>query len=131
MPANHSQGSGQRDPQTQFSVHKTSQNQNNEIGVPLTLLNTPPTAQFLVCEMGMRGRGKSELTQIARPNYVIIVSLGSTHLELSKLVETSHWPKQRFIAFLNSPKQPLYYLLNEQMPYFELVRSIAIKMVFK
>ena len=45
--------------QTKYRVHKTAENQNNEIGVPLTLLNTPEKTQFVVCEMGMRGRGQT------------------------------------------------------------------------
>ena len=70
---------------TQFKVAKTAENQNNEIGVPLTLLNTPDDADFVVVEMGMRGRGQiKHLTQIAKPDWVLISSIGSTHIELLK-----------------------------------------------
>lgn len=115
-----------------FSVHKTPQNQNNEIGVPLTILNTPQTAQFLVCEMGMRGRGQIlELTRMTRPNYVLIVSLGSTHLELLKTRRNIALAKAEIYQFPKQPGQPYFTFLNEQMPYFELVRKIAEKNGFQ
>jgi UDP-N-acetylmuramoyl-tripeptide--D-alanyl-D-alanine ligase len=55
---------------------------NNEIGVPLTVLQTPGTARVLVVEMGSRGRGHLEwLMPAVRPDVAVITNLGVVHLE--------------------------------------------------
>ncbi len=55
---------------------------NNEIGVPLTVLATPPDAKVLVLEVGSRGRGDIDwLAPIVRPNVSVITNLGVVHLE--------------------------------------------------
>lgn len=55
---------------------------NNEIGVPLTVLATPPDADFLVAEVGSRGRGHiTYLMPAVLPDVSIITNLGVVHLE--------------------------------------------------
>ena len=55
---------------------------NNEVGVPLTVLQTPDTARTLVVEMGSRGRGHLEwLMPAVRPDVAVITNLGVVHLE--------------------------------------------------
>lgn len=66
-----------------YNVHKTAGNFNNEIGLPLTLLQLQPQHEVAVVEMGMRGLGHiKELTQIAKPNIAIVTNVGETHMEL-------------------------------------------------
>lgn len=56
---------------------------NNEIGVPLTLLNAPREASFVVVEMGARGRGHIELLcNIAHPTMGIVTAVAEVHTEL-------------------------------------------------
>jgi UDP-N-acetylmuramoyl-tripeptide--D-alanyl-D-alanine ligase len=55
---------------------------NNEVGVPLTILGTPPDARFLVAEVGSRGRGHIEyLMPAVRPDVSVVTNLGVVHLE--------------------------------------------------
>lgn len=55
---------------------------NNEIGVPLTILGTPPDAAYLVAEVGSRGTGHiSWLMPAVRPDVAVITNLGVVHLE--------------------------------------------------
>lgn len=62
---------------------------NNEVGVPLTVLQTPPGAEALVVEMGSRGRGHLELLMPAvRPDVAVITNLGVVHLETFGDTET-------------------------------------------
>jgi UDP-N-acetylmuramoyl-tripeptide--D-alanyl-D-alanine ligase len=62
-------------------VGKTHANYNNEIGLPRTLLETPPETRACVLEMGMRGPGEiAYLTSIARPDVGIITNIGTAHL---------------------------------------------------
>ncbi|NMB00104.1 MAG: UDP-N-acetylmuramoyl-tripeptide--D-alanyl-D-alanine ligase [Firmicutes bacterium] len=67
---------------TQYRVHATAGNFNNEIGVPLTILGLEEDHQILVVEMGMRGLGQiKRLTEICPPDYGIITNIGPVHLE--------------------------------------------------
>ena len=55
---------------------------NNELGLPLTLLNAPDDAQWVVLEMGARGAGHIErLAQVARPDVGIVTSVAMAHIE--------------------------------------------------
>lgn len=63
-------------------VHTTKANQNNEIGLPNTILSAPEDTDVLVVEMGMRLRGEiSYLTNIACPDIAIITNVGYCHIE--------------------------------------------------
>lgn len=65
-----------------FKVHNTQGNLNNEIGVPLTLLSTPPDCEMLIVEMGANHQGEIDLLcQIANPEYGLITNIGLAHLE--------------------------------------------------
>jgi UDP-N-acetylmuramoyl-tripeptide--D-alanyl-D-alanine ligase len=67
----------------QFHVLKTEANYNNEIGLPLTLLQLTQEHEVAVVEMGMRGKGQiRQLANIALPTIAIITNVGETHLEL-------------------------------------------------
>lgn len=58
-------------------------NNNNEIGLPLTLCRAAQTTEIIITEMGMRGLGQIDfLCQIARPQYAIITNIGTVHSEL-------------------------------------------------
>ena len=62
--------------------------QNNEIGLPLTVLRLEPDTRVLVTEMGMRGLGQiTELCACARPDVALVTSIGAEHLELVGTVE--------------------------------------------
>ncbi len=62
-------------------VHKTESNNNNEIGVPKTLLDISPDHDFAIIEMGMRGRGEiALLTEITAPSLGLITNVGTAHI---------------------------------------------------
>jgi len=62
--------------------------QNNEIGLPLTVCRLEPETRVLVTEMGMRGLGQiAALCEIARPDLVVVSSIGPEHLELVGTVQ--------------------------------------------
>lgn len=64
-------------------VHKAEGNRNNELGLPLTVLDINDTHDAVVLEMGMRGLGQIEyLCNIARPDVAVITNIGVSHLEL-------------------------------------------------
>jgi UDP-N-acetylmuramoyl-tripeptide--D-alanyl-D-alanine ligase len=59
----------------------TSGNNNNEIGVPLTVLRADARTRFLVVEMGARGVGHiAYLCGIAPPAVAAVINVGTAHL---------------------------------------------------
>ncbi len=64
-------------------VLKTPASQNNETGVPRTLLQLTADHKAAVIEMGMRGAGQiAYLCGIARPTVGVVTLIGDNHLEL-------------------------------------------------
>ncbi len=62
--------------------YRSPGNHNNHIGLPLSLLNAPPEADYLILEMGMNHSGEiATLSKIAQPDISIITTIGSAHLE--------------------------------------------------
>ncbi|MFM2163501.1 MAG: hypothetical protein RLZZ383_3013 [Pseudomonadota bacterium] len=62
-------------------VHQTQGNLNNHLGVPLTLLATPPDADVVVLEMGTSAPGEiALLADIGAPDVRLIVNVGPAHL---------------------------------------------------
>lgn len=56
-------------------------NHNNEIGLPLTVLELTEDTRFLVLEMGAKKIGHiAHLTRIARPDVSLVLNVGSAHL---------------------------------------------------
>lgn len=63
-------------------TYATEGNFNNHIGLPLTILNCPEDAEFLVLEMGSNHPGEiSALCEIAEPDIGVVTGVGTAHLE--------------------------------------------------
>lgn len=63
-------------------VHAAAHSLNNDIGVPVTILNAPVDTNALVIEMGMRGFHEIErLCSIASPRIGVITNIGDAHGE--------------------------------------------------
>jgi len=66
---------------TAASTVATAGNHNNEIGVPLTILEATRETRFLVLEMGARGIGDiAYLCDIARPRVAAVLNVGTAHV---------------------------------------------------
>ncbi len=67
---------------TQYATEYTRGNLNNHIGVPLTLLRIPRSAEMAVIEMGANHPGEIDfLSRIAQPTHGLITNIGKAHLE--------------------------------------------------
>ena len=67
---------------TKFHLHYTQGNLNNQIGVPLTLLQITRAHEMAIIEMGASHPGDiKELVDIAEPNCGLITNVGRAHLE--------------------------------------------------
>lgn len=65
-----------------FRTSMTEKNYNNDIGVPMTLLDIPEDGEAAVVEMGMNHFGElSYLTSLAQPDIAVITNIGTMHIE--------------------------------------------------
>jgi len=68
-----------------YNVNRTAGNNNNHIGVPLTLLATKAKHQIAVVEHGTNHFGEIKYTaKISRPDLAVITNIGHSHLEFLK-----------------------------------------------
>ena len=62
-------------------IVSSRENENNDIGVPKTLLRGTKNDSAYVIEMGMRGLGQIErLSKIAEPDIAVITNVGQAHI---------------------------------------------------
>ena len=65
-----------------YSVLKNPGNRNNEIGLPLTLLELEAQHEYAVLEMGFYVPGEIQLLcEIARPQIGVVTNIGTVHAE--------------------------------------------------
>ncbi|HWD10096.1 MAG TPA: UDP-N-acetylmuramoyl-tripeptide--D-alanyl-D-alanine ligase, partial [Actinomycetota bacterium] len=66
-----------------FSALASYRSENNELGVPLTLLRAIGGPEVLICELGARGPGQiAELCGYVRPRIGVVTNVGRAHYEL-------------------------------------------------
>jgi UDP-N-acetylmuramoyl-tripeptide--D-alanyl-D-alanine ligase len=115
---------------TELNVHKTQGNYNNDIGLPLTLLDMPSDTEVAVLEMGMNHFGEIDLlSNIAKPNFAIITNIGVSHIEnlgskegiLKAKSEIANYMSQNDFLLLNGDDAYLRKLeknIEPQIVYF-------------
>ena len=65
-----------------FRVSKTPANHNNDIGMPIAILDMPEDTEVAVLEMGMNHfREIAYLSCIAHPDVAVIINVGTAHIE--------------------------------------------------
>ena len=104
------------------STVATIANQNNELGVPNTLLAAKTDTEAVVVEMGMRGLGQiADLCTTVKPDWGIITNIGESHIELlgsrdniarAKAELFEALPDGRGIAFINSASDYAFKLID-------------------
>lgn len=82
-------------------VALSPQSFNNELGVPLTLLNASDDTDVAVVEMGARGAGHiAHLCEIARPTVGVVTNVGAAHTSMFGSVEAVARAKSELAAAL-------------------------------
>ncbi len=83
-------------------LHKSAANENNEIGVPKTILAMDEQTEILILEMGMRGLGQiAQLAACGQPDVGVITCAGTAHIELLGSQENIARAKCELLAALD------------------------------
>jgi len=107
----------------EFPLLKTSGNYNNEIGIPLTLLQLDKSHKLLVAEMGMRGLGEIKiLTNFIPPDLAVITNVGEAHIGLLGSKDNIFKAKTELLQSLD--KEGIT-ILNRDDPYFFKMSKIV------
>ncbi len=102
---------------TQFHVLKNYGNLNNEIGLPLTLLNLTGNHDRVVLEMGMYDVGEiALLCEMARPQVGVVTNVGPIHLERLGTIERITEAKTELVQALPSNSEGGLAILNDDDP---------------
>ncbi len=108
----------------------TKKNYNNEIGVPLTVLDADEKTEVLVAELAMRGKGQiASLAEITKPDLGVITNVGLTHFELMGSVERIAEAKAELVKAL--PEDGTLFLnLNDSWSNYLSQKTKAEKVFF-
>lgn len=102
-------------------VVATEKNNNNHLGVPLTLLNVTEQTEIVVLELGSNHPGEIKvLCDIAQPNAGLTTNIGATHLEFfgteEKVYEEESW---LYHAVKDVTKGEGLFLINIDDPFLK------------
>jgi UDP-N-acetylmuramoyl-tripeptide--D-alanyl-D-alanine ligase len=106
---------------TSGPILKSENNENNEVGVPQTLLRLNDSHRAAVIEMGMRGFGQIKyLAEIATPTIAVITVIGESHIEMVGSRDGIADAKAELIESLDPSG---IAVLNRDDPYFARLSS--------
>ena len=113
-----------------LKVHATAGNYNNDLGLPLTILNCPPDTDVLVLEMGTNHPGEIKyLVDIAEPNIGLISSIGTAHIEFFRTQDGIAREKGTLFASLGAGEKasphPSFAVLARENDRYDLLCSLS------
>ena len=112
---------------TKYHLHYTQGNLNNQIGVPLTLLQITRAHEMAIVEMGASHPGDiKELVDIAEPNYGLITNVGRAHLEGFGSFEGVQQTKQELYDYLVAHNGTIFR--NADNPYLAAMENNATQL---
>ncbi len=96
-------------------VKISTENNNNEIGMGLTIFSAEKKDKLLVLEMGMRGKGQiKNLSKYSLPDIAVITNVGTSHIGLLGSRENIAKAKTEIVDYLN-PKGVIIIPYNEPL----------------
>ena len=105
-----------------YAVNKTRMNNNNHIGVPLTILSTKNTHDVLIAEVGTNHFGEIAYSaHILEPDYAMITNIGSSHLEFLK--NKNGVLKEKKALFDSAAKRKGTLFINNDDPMLKMVST--------
>lgn len=122
-----------------YRVAKTPANHNNDIGMPMAILEMPLDTEVAVLEMGMNHfREIAYLSGIAHPDVAVIVNIGTSHIEFlgtqegirKAKLEITEGMDPRGMLLLNGDDTLLRYLDHkplQRITYFGLSEGCDVR----
>lgn len=111
-----------------WKVSASPGNLNNQVGLPLALLQVPSQTKVAVLEMGTSQPGEiARLTEIARPEVGVITNIGPTHLEGLGTIQGVFEEKASLVRGL--PSDGTAVLNGDQPQLRELAGTLACRSI--
>jgi len=102
-----------------YAVHKSAENLNNHLGVPLTLLGLTPADEVAVLEFGMSHAGEiARLARIALPAVGVVTNVAPVHLEFFDSLAGIAAAKRELVENLASPSTAILNYDDQQVRCF-------------
>ena len=107
------------------NTSKTIGNYNNEIGMPLSIINASPKSKNIIIEIGAAKAGDIDyLSRILNPFIGVITNIGNSHLETLKNINGVLKVKSEIV---NNIKKGGYLIVpnenKKHLSYWELIRE--------
>jgi UDP-N-acetylmuramoyl-tripeptide--D-alanyl-D-alanine ligase len=110
------------------SAHAPEKSLNNDIGVPVTIINAPDSCDALVLEMGMRGLGEiARLCDVGQPQIGVITEVGDAHSERVGGIDGVVRAKAELVHAL--PSSGVAIVNSDSVNAMKTVHGIAAKVV--
>lgn len=101
---------------TELCTHASPRSFNNELGVPLTVVNAPEGTGAMVVEMGARGIGHvRELCGIARPTIAVVTTVELVHTEQFGSIERVAAAKRELVEAIPATGTVVLNQANEHV----------------
>ena len=103
------------------NTYKSPKSYNNNIGLPLSILNQPITSKYGVYELGMNKIGEiNYLSKILKPQVGIITNIAPAHIGKLKSLNNIFKAKSELIANIQKGG---HIILNSDCKYFEKLKK--------
>jgi UDP-N-acetylmuramoyl-tripeptide--D-alanyl-D-alanine ligase len=110
------------------NAHGPEKSLNNDIGVPVTIINAPESCEALVLEMGMRGLGEiARLCDVGQPQIGVITEVGDAHSERVGGIEGVVRAKAELVQAL--PASGVAIVNSDSVNAMKTVHGIAASVV--
>ena len=110
------------------NAHAPEKSLNNDIGVPVTIINAPDSCEALVLEMGMRGLGEiARLCDVGQPQIGVITEVGDAHSERVGGIEGVVRAKAELVQSL--PSSGVAIVNSDSVNAMKTVHAIAARVM--
>lgn len=104
-----------------FKVLKNNKTENNQYGVPMTLLRLRPHHDVVVVELGTNHFGEMKyLARISQPTIAVMTNIGASHLEFLKTPAGVFKEKFDIVRYTHPSG---YIVINGDDPYLRNIKS--------
>lgn len=104
-------------------VIKTLSNNNNHIGVPLTIFDIKKDTKYAVIELGSNAPGEiKSLCEISEPDCAITTNIGYTHMEFFPTLDSVFQEESIPYHYIDNEDNN-FYLINKMDPFLSTLKT--------